>query len=80
MGWTDKEMQEAEIIHGPDRMHSDTYRLRIEPDGEKPGKELDVSGWMVGDLEMAELRMRAAKIIRGRLSEAYHKRSKDYLL
>lgn len=47
MKWTDQRMLEAEIIHGPDSMNSDTYRLRIEGVDGKPGKQLDVPGWMV---------------------------------
>lgn len=67
MKWTDQRMREAEIIHGPDSMNSDTYRLRIEGVDGKPGKQLDVPGWMVGDPEGAALRMRAAAIIRERI-------------
>lgn len=66
MAWSDREMREANLIHGPDSMNSDTYRLHVEGQDGKPGKMLDVPGWMVGDPEGAELRLRAARIIRAR--------------
>jgi len=62
MAWADEELRAAEIIHGPERGKSDTYRLRAE------GKWLDVPGWMVGDEKMALLRLKAARIIRERLT------------
>ena len=71
MAWTDKEMQTADLVHGPDSVNSDTYRLSIPGVGDRPGKRLDVPGWMVGDKKGAETRMRAAEIIRERLSSAY---------
>ncbi len=62
MAWTDEELQNADLIHGPERNKSDTYRLRVE------GKWLDVPGWMVGDEKMVNLRVRAARIIRERVT------------
>lgn len=65
--WTDTDLKEAELIHGPDSMNSDTYRLHIPGENDKRGRMLDVPGWMVGDQEGAELRMRAAEVIRLRV-------------
>lgn len=62
MAWTDDEMQTATLIHGPDSVNTDTYRLHLEGD-----KYLDVPGWMVGDVKAADTRMRAARHIRERL-------------
>lgn len=68
MAWTTADMMKAELIHGPDSMNSDTYRLHLySDDPDKPGKMLDVPGWMVGDRKGAEERMRAAAVIRERL-------------
>lgn len=68
MGWTDEEMREAELTHGLNNVNSDTYRLWLRSDVEgKPGKMLTVPGWMVGDPEIAALRLHAADIIRERL-------------
>lgn len=67
MAWTDEQLYTAELIHGPDRMNSDTYRLHIPGNDGKDGKMLDVPGWMVGDPKGVELRVRAAEIIRDRL-------------
>ncbi len=69
MSWTDQEIRDADLIHGPDRHNSDTYRLHIPGVGGKDGKMLDVPGWAVGDPEGAALRMRAAGIIRKRLDK-----------
>lgn len=66
MAWSDEELKSAELVHGPSRNLSDTYRLTIKkPDGTE--RRLDVPGFMVGDGEGAKLRMRAAAIIRDRL-------------
>lgn len=62
--WTKEAMETAELIHGPDSMNSDTYRL-WDIEG---GKMFDVPGWMVGDPEGAELKMYAAAVIRKRLA------------
>lgn len=67
MAWTEQEMHEAELIHGPTASSGDTYRLEIRGTLEDPGKRIDVPGWMVGDKKGAELRMKAAEIIRKRL-------------
>lgn len=67
MAWTDKELREAELIHGPEANKGDTYRLQIRGTLDDPGKRIDVPGWMVGDKKGAELRMKAAEIIRKRL-------------
>lgn len=69
MAWTDKELNTAELIHGPNSMNTDTYRLQIPGVDGKDGKRLDVPGWMVGDPKGAALRMRAAEIIRMRLTQ-----------
>lgn len=71
MAWTDEEMNTAKLIHGPDSVNSDTYRLWIEKTDYADGKMLNVPGWMVGDQKGAELRMRAAAVIRRRLAEQY---------
>lgn len=68
MKWTDRELREANLIHGPERLKSDTYRLHIPKDGDKDGKMLDVPGWMVGDPAAAELVLRAAAVIRERVT------------
>jgi hypothetical protein len=65
--WTEEEMKTADLVHGPDSTHSDTYRLHVPGTDDRTGKYLDVPGWMVGDQEGAELRMKAAEIIRQRL-------------
>lgn len=67
VSWTEQEMMEAELIHGPSDRQSDTYRLWIHGTVENPGKYIDVPGWMVGDEEGAALRMKAAEIIRRRV-------------
>ena len=59
--WTDQEMRDAELIR---RQGMDTYRLHYI----KTGKMLDVPGWMVGDADMVETRVRAAEIIRKRVT------------
>tara|TARA_R110000868_G_scaffold29889_22_gene111130 strand:- start:2231 stop:2470 length:240 start_codon:yes stop_codon:yes gene_type:complete len=65
--WTEPEMREATLIHGPGDNLSDTYRLHyVAPDATN-GKMLDVPGWMVGDPEMAAQRLKAADIIRERI-------------
>lgn len=69
--WTSDKIRTANLEHGPDSVNTDTYRLHIEGEGDKPGHYLDVPGWMVGDQENAELRMLAAEIIRQRLAEKY---------
>ncbi len=72
MKWIEDELRQANVIHGPDQMHSDTYRLSIPKTDEKKGKELDVPGWMVGDVDKAELVIRAARIIRDRAAEKFY--------
>lgn len=67
--WTEDKMRAAELTHGPDSVNTDTYRLSIPGEGDKPGMRLDVPGWMVGDPEGVRLRMQAAKIIRQRLQQ-----------
>lgn len=69
--WTDEELRHAELIWGPEKLRSDTYRLHIPKTGEKDGKWVDVPGWMVGDEAMVKFLTRAAKIIRERLAEKY---------
>ena len=36
--WTEDEMRTAKLVHGPDRMNSDTYRLHLEGVDGKEGK------------------------------------------
>lgn len=67
MAWTEEEMQRAELTHAPERLKGDTYRLSIEGQDGKPGKRIDVPGWMVGDPQGAQERMNAARVIRERL-------------
>lgn len=67
MAWTEQEMREAELIHGPTASQSDTYRLHIRGTVENPGKFIDVPGWMVGDAKMVKERTRAAEIILERI-------------
>ena len=70
MKWNVERMEAADLIHGPDSVNTDTYRLRIEATEDEKGIMLDVPGWMVGDKEGAELRMQAAEIIRKRLCKS----------
>lgn len=56
-------MESAELIHGPDSKNADTYRLWDHENS----KMLDVPGWMVGDKEGLELRLRALEVIKRRL-------------
>jgi hypothetical protein len=58
-------MWNAQLIHGPNKAKSDTYRLVSKTES---GEEyIDIPGWMVGDIEGSEERRRAADIIRARL-------------
>ena len=70
MKWTIDKMMSADMAHGPETLKSDTYRLSIPKVGDKSGNRLDVPGWMVGDIEMAETMILAAKVIRKRLGVA----------
>ena len=67
--WTETQMREAELIHGPDSMNCDTYRLWLHGEDGAEGKMLDVPGWMVGDPEGLKLKTQAAAVIRERLME-----------
>lgn len=68
MKWTKERMLEADLVHGLGEGRTDTYRLSIEKTDDADGIRLDVPGWMVGDVEKAEMVVEAAKVIRKRLT------------